>query len=87
MKCIKSGSGEIRRVTDDQAQGLVGKGWNYCPKQEWKDKGSKQEAAVTDTTITAALKKAKKAKKSKEERAAERKAKLAEKAGVPTEKS
>jgi hypothetical protein len=84
MKCIKNAKGEIRRVENDQAEGLIGKGWNYCPKSEWKAKGAKVQAE-TDTTVTLALKKAKKVKKTKEERATERKLKLAEKAGVPTE--
>ena len=78
MKCVKNGAGEIRRVQNDQAESLIGKGWNYCQKSEWKAKGSKHEpvAPIEEDVI-----KVKKVKKSKEQRAKER----AEKAGKPVE--
>lgn len=43
MKCIKK-HGEIKRVSDDQAHQMVAeKGWNYCPKSEWKALRKKSE--------------------------------------------
>jgi hypothetical protein len=36
MKTIKNGI-DIRRVTDKEATFLVKKGWNYCPKTEFKN--------------------------------------------------
>lgn len=37
MKCIKSITGEIKRVSNDQASRLVSTGsYSYCPKAEWK---------------------------------------------------
>ena len=37
MKCIKK-HGKIKRVSDDQASDMVSeKGWEYCPKHEWKE--------------------------------------------------
>lgn len=39
MKCIKK-HGKIKRVSDDQAFDMVKeKGWEYCPKREWKEQG------------------------------------------------
>jgi hypothetical protein len=36
MKCIKK-HGEIKRVSDEKAMRLVTtRGWEYCPKHEWK---------------------------------------------------
>lgn len=38
MKCIKK-HGVIKRVQDAIAATLVNKrGWEYCPKSEWKEK-------------------------------------------------
>jgi len=38
MKCVKK-HGDIKRVTDEKAVLMVSeKGWNYCPKHEWKEK-------------------------------------------------
>jgi hypothetical protein len=37
MKCIKSNkTGNIIRVTDDQAIQTVGREWQYVAKSEWK---------------------------------------------------
>jgi hypothetical protein len=36
MKTIKNGK-EIRRVSDKDAAAWVKKGWNYCPKTEFKE--------------------------------------------------
>jgi hypothetical protein len=42
MKCIKKGE-KIQRVPDIQAHELVeNKGWNYCPKHEWKEQTQKK---------------------------------------------
>jgi len=38
MKCIKK-HGEVKRVTNKEAEEMVKKGWEYCPKREWKEKG------------------------------------------------
>jgi len=35
MKCIKKGA-VIKRVANEQAYEEVKKGWNFCPKSEWK---------------------------------------------------
>lgn len=41
MKCIKK-HGEIKRVRDKEADKMVSeRGWDYCPKREWKKKGKK----------------------------------------------
>lgn len=38
MKCVKKDTQKIRRVSDPQAMDMVdNKGWNYCPKREWKE--------------------------------------------------
>lgn len=37
MKCVKKGE-VIRRVSNIKAIDMVdNKGWNYCPKHEWKE--------------------------------------------------
>ena len=37
MKCLKnSKTGNIIRVTDEQANQMVGNTWQYVPKSEWK---------------------------------------------------
>ncbi len=37
MKCVKKGTQKIKRVSDSQAMDMVdNKGWDYCPKHEWK---------------------------------------------------
>ena len=35
MKCVKNGT-VIKRVSNDVAAFLVGKGWSYISKAEWK---------------------------------------------------
>jgi hypothetical protein len=35
MKTVKFGT-EVRRVSDASAVKMVGAGWAYCPKAEWK---------------------------------------------------
>jgi hypothetical protein len=42
MKCIKK-HGKIKRVSDEQALVMVPeKGWEYCPKREWKEQQKKK---------------------------------------------
>lgn len=36
MKCVKNGD-EVRRVSEDRANELVKKGWQFCPKSLWKE--------------------------------------------------
>ena len=37
MKCLKSKSGVVIRVSDEEAEHLVRKGdYQYCPKSVWK---------------------------------------------------
>ncbi len=52
MKCIKNGS-EIRRVSDQDAMDMVKNGWKYCPKHEWKNKGSKPVPTESIVKVTA----------------------------------
>jgi hypothetical protein len=35
MKTIKKND-EIKRISDKEAPDMIGKGWKYCPKSEWK---------------------------------------------------
>lgn len=57
MKTIKlnnNGSIEIKRVEDSEAVVLLGKGWIYCPKKEWKarqPKSSKSEAKASSISL------------------------------------
>jgi len=38
MKTVKDPSGKIKRVRDETAFDMVAnKGWNFCPKKEWKE--------------------------------------------------
>lgn len=37
MKTIKKGN-EIKRVSDKEVENMVGTGWIYCPKSEYKNK-------------------------------------------------
>lgn len=38
MKCIKNRTtGEVRRVSNEEAWKLESRGWNYIPKSEWKE--------------------------------------------------
>lgn len=41
MKCIKKGN-KIIRVSDKKAFEMTEKGWDYCPKHEWKEKKRKK---------------------------------------------
>lgn len=44
MKCIKSKEGEIRRVTELEAdQRVANYGWLFVPKSEWKALRPKKE--------------------------------------------
>ena len=36
MKCVKSPTGMINRVTDEDAKAILESGWVYCPKAEYK---------------------------------------------------
>jgi hypothetical protein len=37
MKCVKNHTGDIKRVSNEQAERLVSNGVHtYCPKSEWK---------------------------------------------------
>lgn len=41
MKCVKK-HGEIKRVSNEKAEVMVDeKGWEYCPKHEWKNQRDK----------------------------------------------
>lgn len=65
MKCVKSVSGEIKRVTDSHAEKLVKKGWSYIPKKEWKDTARKiavapETVVLVDTPVTEEAPKTKK---------------------------
>lgn len=80
MKCIKNGAGQIRRVSDSEAEQLVfgyriekGKrvptatgGWSYCSKKEWKDK--RNGVVAPESTSEAAPAPEKKEKKAKKPR-------------------
>ena len=37
MKTLKKGK-SIKRVSDKDAEQQVKSGWNYCSKQEWREK-------------------------------------------------
>ena len=44
MKCIKSESGEVKRVKESVASLRVKTGdWSYCPKAEWKEQKRKEK--------------------------------------------
>lgn len=36
MKTVKSGT-DVRRVDDHRAAHLVSQGWQYCPKDVWRE--------------------------------------------------
>lgn len=38
MKCVKSATGTVMRVTDVEAERLVKSGWSFTSKKEWKEK-------------------------------------------------
>lgn len=97
MKCIRNGSGQIRRVSDSEAEQLVcgyriekGKrvpaatgGWSYCPKSEWKNKKSTPAPEATPAPAPEeAPAPEKKAKKPRGKKAEKSAARKAEKAAV-----
>ena len=50
MKCIKSKeSGNIIRVTNEQADQMVGNKWSFAPKSEWKSQFKKSEPVEEKT--------------------------------------
>jgi hypothetical protein len=63
MKTVKNNINEVRRVKDNEAEGMVRSGsWKYCPKSEWKatqtdrktevskpSKKKKKDPAVTES--------------------------------------
>jgi hypothetical protein len=67
MKTLKKGD-DVKRVEDTQAQMMVNNGWEYCPKELWRDyqprKVSKNN--VVDGTISDNLSDKKKRKARKE---------------------
>lgn len=72
MKCIKSSkTGEVTRVTDSQANNLVGSIWSYIPKSEWKSltrKTEKQEVETEKKEKTLSKKAAKRLKLKEKQR-------------------
>ena len=49
MKCIKSKeTGNVIRVTNQQADQMVGNKWSFTPKSEWKAQFKKAVPAVTE---------------------------------------
>ena len=69
MKTLKKGD-DVKRVEDVQAQMMVNNGWEYCPKELWRDyqprKVSKNNVVVLDGTISDNLSDKKKRKARKE---------------------
>jgi hypothetical protein len=50
MKCIKNKeTGNIIRVTNQQADQMVGSKWSFAPKSEWKSQ-DKKSTSVTEET-------------------------------------
>jgi hypothetical protein len=50
MKCIKSTkTGNIIRVSDQQAHQTVGREWVYVPKSEWKSKDTAEVSHQVET--------------------------------------
>lgn len=62
MKCVKNAkTGNIIRVDDKQANGMVGSTWSYVPKSEWKKQnGRTVEEVTTETSVGVTLKEKKK---------------------------
>ena len=69
MKCIKSKDGEIRRVSDSDADNKVLiHGWVFVPKAEWKalrKPVQKQEAVAVGEDMSIEEKRLKRKKQSK----------------------
>ena len=61
MKTLKKGS-EVVRKRDMEAAKLVGSGWSYCSKGEWKKLGKKSEV-VEEVVLEKVDKRTKKEKK------------------------
>ena len=65
MITIKSSTGEIKRMSDEEARAMVKSGtWSFCPKSEWKklqgkSKGSKvpDGKAATESSMSSASEK------------------------------
>lgn len=69
MKCIKnSQNGNIIRVTDIQANNMVGNTWSYVSKSDWKTATRKSESVVVEekTEETIAQKQLKRKKNGKD---------------------
>jgi len=50
MKCIKNNkTGNIIRVSDQQAYQTVGREWVYVPKSEWKSKDTAEVSHQVET--------------------------------------
>jgi hypothetical protein len=50
MKCIKNNkTGNIIRVTDQQAHQTVGREWVYVAKSEWKNKDTAEVSHQVET--------------------------------------
>jgi hypothetical protein len=53
MKCIKNNkTGNIIRVTDQQANQTVGREWKFVPKSEWKNKNTAEASHQVETKKT-----------------------------------
>lgn len=48
MKTIKR-DGEVKRVSDKEAQYMVKNGWEYCPKNVWKSTKEIKPKVEVDT--------------------------------------
>ena len=48
MKCVQNTlTKEIKRVSNERAEELVGKGWNFVPKSQWKGAPGTSHIAAT----------------------------------------
>lgn len=53
MKCIKNNkTGNVIRVTDQQADQTVGREWKFVPKSEWKNKSTAEVSHQVETKKT-----------------------------------
>ena len=63
MKTIKKGN-EIKRVSDNEVIKMIKLGWEYCPKNLWKEgKKNKPVIGLDDTTDNMSEKKKRKLRK------------------------
>ena len=53
MKTLKSTSGELKRVSDQEAMNLVGRTWSYVAKKEWKEFKRGIPEPVVEKVVTA----------------------------------